>query len=339
MRLEPIDLSTVEPVLLDASGVSGQDETIAELLRAEITARGHCTRASAVRRVLRTVGPARVAIDAAAIYEVCSQLERAGDFQEAQGGILFPTPLRAIDPGTTEWLVAASMPLTWLRAKLPGDWRCDGTVRRCRIDSEQEGGLRAAVAVNGGVVISPEIWAGFDRIPAANAGWILGLDARLQDRPEAAASLERDGALAWSGLIPADDQVRWKYGDEVAQSRLWRTRNQWGYWVYAWTGGGSPSAVNFHELTSDEGVRTVFAIASTMGMPVSAEIEHRDGFSVVSVSHWLPSAEYRFLAASSSPGQNRITLGGWAVPHERVGAVVEVLRNRLGVAVREGQRS
>ena len=335
MRLTFVDESAdLSAVVADAVGVSRDDETIAELLRAEVTSRGHCTRSVAVRRAVRALMPA-AEVAPESVADLCSQLERAGDFQESAGGVLFATPLRAIELGDGEWRVAASMPVTWLRARLPGDWKCEGIIRRCRLGDETEAALRPAVAANGGVVISPETWAGFDRTPAANANWVSGLDARLQNHSEPAASLERNGPLAWNGLIACENQMGWRHGGGAASARLWRTRSQWGYWAHAWTGGGPPSAVPFHQLRGDEGSRTVFAVASEAGMPIIMEVAHREGASVISFAHWLPSAEYRFLAVSALERQRDGARDSWSVPRNRIGAVIDALRERLGVLVRE----
>src|ERR1017187_3055154 len=103
MRLTFVDESAdLRAIVVGAVGVSSDDETIAELLRAEVTARGHCTRSVAVRRAVHCLTAAAEVVPEA-VSDVCSQLERAGDFQEAAGGVLFATPLRAIELGDGEW--------------------------------------------------------------------------------------------------------------------------------------------------------------------------------------------------------------------------------------------
>ena len=60
MRLTFVDESAdLRAIVVEAVGVSSDDETIAELLRAEVTARGHCTRSVAVRRAVRALIPRR----------------------------------------------------------------------------------------------------------------------------------------------------------------------------------------------------------------------------------------------------------------------------------------
>jgi hypothetical protein len=313
-------------------GVSADVAIIAELLRAEVTARGHCTRSMAMRRALRTMAPAGAPAPEA-VEEVCSLLERAGDFQEAPGGVLFATPLRAIDIGDGEWRVVGSTPLTWLRAKLTCDWKSEGIARTCRIEPAADRVWRSDVVAVGGVVISPETWAGFGRTPKADAAWLAALDARLNVNPEAAGSLERDGPLAWSGLIAAEGQLRWLFADRGPQARLWRARNQWGYWKHAWTTGGSPTSQPFHQLRNDESARTLFAVALSAGTPVTVKASHRGDVSIVDTGHWLPSAEYRFLSVQAVADREKHNR--WTISRTRVQAVLDALRDRLGVIVQE----
>jgi hypothetical protein len=82
-------------------------------------------------------------------------------------------------------------------------------------------------------------------------------------------------------------------------------------------------------------VRTVFALARVLGDPLVASISRKDQETVLSVSQWLPVAEYRFLAVSAS--QSVVDRNGsrWSLPIDRVVKVIEVLGDRLGLVFRE----
>jgi len=174
-----------------------------------------------------------------------------------------------------------------------------------------------------------------DRVPRADQSWLDSLDRRLKAEPEAASSLERDEPLAWCGCVATASGIRWKAGEPGKTARLWRARNRWGHWHYAWTQQGTPTTAPFVSLRPDEGARSAFAVSNALGIPAEASIEKHDQEAVLTVSHWLPIAEYRFLAVSSSPAAAERNSTRWSMPLDRVTPVLEVLRERLGLVVRE----
>ena len=333
MRLTPLPGNRAADTLVaslgsDPTTLSGT----ADLLRAEVSARGSCLRSATIARVVRFVEPA-VALQRDTVAEVCEGLERAGDFQAGDGGWLFATPVRAIPVGSSTLRVVSSSPTSALKALLAGTWAGDGISRSCQVSGVDENGLRQLLAAFGGVVLTPEEWAGFSRTPPADKGWLGGLDRRLQSIPEPAGSLDRDHPLSWAGLVASGDGARWTSGEAASSATLWRARNRWGYWLYAWTGKGSPASVSFVSIRGDEGARTAFALASVLGTPFTADVERRAQDVVIGLPTWVPSAEYRYLAISgkSLPSErNR-----WSFPVERAISVTDTLRERLGVVIRE----
>ncbi len=223
-------------VLRAAVGASVSDASgLAELVRGEVSARRECTRASTIRRVRRFVEVAG-ALDEEALGTVCDQLERSGDIASAPGGRLFATPLRAIEIGDGALKIVCSLPTRLLSRRLEGAWSIKGVARSVRLDKPEH--ASAVVGALKGVLLTPAQWACLDRAPLADDAWLAGLDRRLKARAQLAASLERDELLSWRGFIATPDGTVWSEKAEHGSTRLWRGRNRWGYWHYAWTGKG-----------------------------------------------------------------------------------------------------
>ena len=184
-----------------------RETAIAELIRAEVSARGFCQRATTVRRICRFAAPV-VNLDVAMVNDLCTQLEREGDILMADAGLLVAPPLRAIDLGQGRFRLATSLTTQRLQTLLPGSWGLVGIGRTCQ--AENAAHFRARVAEMGGKVLTPAAWACLDRVPAADQAWLDGLDRRLRATPEPAGSLEHDEPLAWSGCRMTAEGVRWQ---------------------------------------------------------------------------------------------------------------------------------
>jgi hypothetical protein len=70
-------------------------------------------------------------------------------------------------------------------------------------------------------------------------------------------------------------------------------------------------------------------------VPAEATVEKNEYEAVLFVPHWLPVAEYRFLTVSASLAMVDRKGSRWTIPAARVPAVLEVLRERLGLVTRE----
>jgi hypothetical protein len=79
----------------------------------------------------------------------------------------------------------------------------------------------------------------------------------------------------------------------------------------------------------------VFALARVLGVPVTATVTRHGETVTVSLSHWLPVAEYRLLAVSAAESALERDGGRWCVPGERAARVIDVLAERLGLVFRE----
>jgi len=308
-------------------------EITAELVRSEVSSRGACSRVHTIRRVCSFAAPA-LALDPARVADVCDELARAGDIVLADRGVLHATPLRAIACGSGTYRIVCSLATTRLGEFLPpGEWARSGVTRTLRLQDDKP--LQAAVSAARGVVLTPAAWACLDRLPPADGRWIESLDRRLDAAPEPAGSLDHDQPLAWAGFVALDGNLRWQKESTALQARLWRARDRWGYWRYVWTRLGSPRTAAFVALRGDEGARTVHAVARALAVPATADVA-RDGVqAVVTLAHWLPVAEYRYLSVLAIAATPARGCSRWVLPTERLTACLDVLRERLGIVVRE----
>ena len=70
-------------------------EALSDLVRAEVHARKHASRAATLSRVARLLAQA-APLDEERLDEICDALEREGDLLLAPGGILYATPTRVV---------------------------------------------------------------------------------------------------------------------------------------------------------------------------------------------------------------------------------------------------
>lgn len=308
------------------AGLSPLD-TAAELVRHEVSARRQCPGHLVARRVCRLAAPV-TALDPEMVQNVCDELEREGDLVLAEGGLLYATPVRIVVLGGGAYRFVCTLPSVRLVASVAGDWSRQRLRRVCKPGRPVE-----EIATNlRGVVLTPEAWAGLDRVPPADGEWLRGLASRLSWAPEPAGSLESDEPLQWSAFVVVDGEPRWRTS---ASDGLWRARRRGTRWVYAWAPGGSPVSHPFVSLYPDEGARTVYALAGVAGAPVRAGVSRAQGSVSITIPVWLPQAEYRYLSTCGEPVDPAGRGSRWAVPAERANVVLGTLVNRLGLRVEE----
>jgi hypothetical protein len=312
-------------------GDAGSPETIADLLRYEVSSRGHCPRHFATGRVRRLVAPA-LTLDPDQVDRICDDLERQGDVVSAAGAVLHPVPVRIITLGDGVCRFVCTVPSRLLMESAPGEWLRRGVRRDCRLKQP----IESAAAALGGIVLTPEVWAGLDRAPVAEATFIQWLDTRLEAAAEPAGSLEHNEPLQWTPCELLASGARWHHkAQDGGVAKLWRAHHRWRRWIYAWTSGEAPSKQPFLTLHPDDGARAVYALAVANGTFLHASVERRPEGVVVSIPSWLPLAEYRFLstcaelAAANAPGSR------WIVPLSRFESVRDTLASRLGLLLDE----
>ena len=312
-------------------------ETLMDLIRAEVTARGTCSRWGVLRR-LEQVLDGDADKTRAHLRELCEGLEYEGDLTASTGGVLHVSPVRAIRLDEGVHRIVSSLPSHRIRNNLPGELVVDGLRRVHRFAPNKQPEALHAVQALGGAVVSPQAWAGLGLAPIADRAWLDSLDQRLEWRREAPGSLERDGPLDWQSLTLTPDGPRWRRGPE-SPSRLWRARTSYGRWIWAWgPEGGSPSSEAFVSLFADDANRTLFALARTAEQCVPAPLSRDGAFACLRLREWLPRPEFRYLSciavASRIESQQQ-----WSIPVSRVDDVLETLNRQLGLDIREDDPS
>jgi hypothetical protein len=300
-----------------------------DLVRHEASARRRTPRHFLINRVCRLAVPA-IALDAEMVGDVCEDLERQGDVILAEGGIVYPAPLRIVALGGDFFRFVCAVPSARLFATVKGEWTRRGARRDCRPLEP----IEAVAEKLGGILVTPETWAGLERVPAADGDWLRSLDARLAWAPEPAGSLEHEEPLEWSGLVLDQDEPRWRAS---GPARLWRARHRWKRWVYAWSAGEPPCSQAFVTLYADEGARTVFAEALAAEKPFRALTKKSGAEVTIDISGWLPLAEYRYLSTCADQVEATSRGSTWTTPAVRADAVVNTLKARLGLRMEQGQ--
>lgn len=310
-----------------------QDEPLADLIRAEVTARRSCPRWSALRRLGRKLAGESEQTHTR-LQALCAGLEYEGDITASSGGVLHVSPVRAIRLDDVSQRIVCSLPCARLRTLLPGDLVVEGLRRIHRYEPHAVAEAESAVHSLGGVVLSPEAWAGLNLTPVAGPAWLDGLDQRLLWEPESGGSIERDGPLDWQALILTDNGPRWRRKPDDS-ARLWRARSSFGRWYWVWTAlGHTPPSADFVSLVADEANRTLFALARESKRPVLGSVVRDQTLAHLRLQEWLPRAEYRYLASLSAAvrAENHQQ---WSIPLSRADAVLDTLRRRLGLDLHE----
>ena len=308
------------------------DEALLELVRAEVTARRSCQRWTVLRRVAQSVAGAAWEPMKERLADLCVALENEGDLTAAAGGVLHVSPVRAIRLQEGLHRVVCSLPTVRLAERLPGELEVSGVRRNHRFETSDAATAEDAVRALGGLVVSPRAWAGLELAPIADRAWLNSLAQRLAWQHEPAGSLERDGALDWSALTLTDEGPRWHRKSEDPTG-LWRARNPFGRWWWAWCATSHlPSTGEFVKLSNDDASRTVFAVARVAERPISCALVRNERVAHMQLREWLPRAEYRYLAMLAT----RAVIDDqfqWSIPVSRLDGVLETLRSRLGLNI------
>ena len=328
MELTLLDESQARGALSQVLGgeLSAHD-VASNLIRHEVSARHGCARHFLISRVCRLAAPAMELVPEV-VGDVFEDLERQGDVVLAEGGLVYPAPVRIVALGGGLFRFVCSLPSTGLFAAVEGQWTHTGVRRDCRPLRPIEEVAQSL----GGVVLTPGAWAGLDRVPAADSSWLRSLDARLAWAPEPAGSLEHEEPLEWSGFMLDQDEPRWRTS---GNARLWRARHRWKRWVFAWSAGESPHSQPFVTLYPDEGARTAYGLARAADKPFRCLTKKSGGEATIVVTGWLPQAEYRYLSTCADQLDATGRGSSWSTPEARAEAVVTTLVERLGLRVEQ----
>jgi hypothetical protein len=298
-------------------------EALCDLVRAEVHARKHAPRAATLSRVARLLAPA-VILEEERLDDACDALEREGDVLLNPGGILYATPTRvvAIEKNAR---VFSSLPTSALKKAIGREVAAKGASRTITsID-----GLNEAVAKVGGVMVTPEVWAGLDRSPNADAAFLDKLEQRLEWQALRAGSLEKDGALEWLAWQSTQEGCRWRRSSE---GKLWWARTRFGGHYRAWTASASPAVNPFVTLSPEDADRARFALSRDVPAASPLCVERLDKCVVLKLPGRLPRPEYRWLslyavAVEQSSGMS------WEISADSEDKITKRLVERLGLIV------
>jgi hypothetical protein len=265
-----------------------------------------------------------VSIDEQRLDEVCDALERESDLVLAPGGVLYATPTRVVTLKRVA-RVFSSVPTRPLEAALGREIVAKGPTRTIAALE----GLTDAVASVGGADVSPEVWAGMDRTPPADAALLAKLEQRLEWQAAGAGSLERDGALEWRTWQPTPEGMRWR---RSAEGRLWWARTRFGGHHRAWTAGGSPATGPFVDLSADDADRARFALSREIPGASVLRIVRTGSRVALELPGWLPRSEYRWLSLHAEPTPDTKGLG-WGIAADDEAMITKPLVERLGLVV------
>ncbi|MHB1327918.1 MAG: sigma factor-like helix-turn-helix DNA-binding protein [Gemmatimonadales bacterium] len=189
-------------------------------------------------------------------------------------------------------------------------------------------GLDEAVTRVEGIVVTPDVWAGLDRTPHADAGFIARLDDRLQWGASGIGFKERGVTLDWRTWEAAGATARW---ERSAEGRLWRASTRFGGYQFVWTAGGHPANSEYLELTLGEADRARFALANKAGKPLVGRYRNDDRLVRLGLSFPLPRPEYRYLSLYASRAEDRDGERAWNADPSAADTIRAILTERLGV--------
>lgn len=306
--------------------IDGRDG-IAEIMRAELTARRACSGKALRDRIASILSP-MTATSVDLLDSVLTELLRRGDATDGPGGMVAAAPLRFVDLSGGRFRIFggtptnALTPLNELLGVTPG-------IERIGCVKTSDDAWRGDLAKLGGIVIAPERWAGLDRILPAGAEWLQRLDRLLVQSGSAAGSGGSDLIDEWR-VYRADSAFeqrrRWREQAAEPGGHLWRSRHQRGWRIYAWTAGGPPSEVPSIRLGGDGALRTMFSVDRVERIPATLRARQEEKSSVLfALDLFLPRAEYRYVVTMA----DRVPRGDEDVSYRCSSTSWELVRGTL----------
>lgn len=326
MALQLIETERVREIA--KSNSLNETERLYELIRAELWARGVTTRRLLCERVVSLTWP-QTTLNKEMVQNAIEEMARSGDVTVGSMGGVAAAPLRIVHNGAGRFRLFGTLP-----TRLMNNLLLTGNAREL-LDNTGEI-AQELFSQYGGVLLTAEQWAGFDRVLAANEEWLDQLAGRIEIESSPPGRFDEEVNHSWMGFrlstSTGTKKNLWKKpaanNDEV---HLWRGWSIYGWPIYLWTAGGSPSECPSLRLTSDEGNRTIFALARRAGYKMTLKAETMMAEIILRIELFLPSAEYRFLLAV---GMVQGAVEGakiFRIPLEVWPQVEKLLRERLGV--------
>lgn len=306
----------------------------AEMLRSELAARNVSTRRSLCGRVvgmLEAVGP----INLEDIKGQLSVMEKIGDITSGPGGRVAAAPLRVVKIGLDRHQLFGTVDYNHVSSVFAQSALTPGQNRFLAVKGDDLEFFDQKIDILGGIALSPERWAGLDKIIAAGPEWLQSLDKRLLHQPTAAGILDRDTTGEWRAYRPEKtDQMqnrRWAKDHNDGQGQLWRIWHERGWPIHTWTSGVSPEDASFIRLTGEEASRTMFALDRKFEIPLPYFLSEKDGKTIFKIGGFLPGPEYRFLATRGEYVGKSGEYFRFQFLHDIWAETAAVLSERLGI--------
>ncbi len=306
------------------------DSAIADALRAELWARRTAIRRSLCRKVVELMAPVRN-VEQESVRRVLDQLERDGDVTGGDGGLIAPAPIRAIELGDDRYLLVGGPETARLKEIFGSDIGVQMGLRRATGCGDR---FLEALSDVGGLVLTPDRWAGLDRTPPADEKWLAILDDELEHLGADADALPSECTDDWRCYVPRAASLhhrRWEKPSADGAAQVWRCRHDRGYWLYLWTRGVAPSESSHLRLPGDAALRAMFALDRSAGHPIELEISEDEDHIVLNARGMLPRAEYRYLMTFGERSEEDGFR--YRVPSESWAQVSSMLTSRLGVVI------
>lgn len=274
------------------------EDFVAELLRSELAARGVCGRRSLCDRVVKLL-ESTAPVNRDFVKDILLSLEKAGDVSIGPNGQIGATPLRAVKLADNKFQLYGTVThhqlvTLFAQSKLSG-----GITHVLGLKGRDRQNFHEVLNELGGLELSPERWAGMDKIGAADQAWLDGLDDRLAMQSRPAGSFDQEARDDWqnyrSDKAKLMQKARWQKKDISGKGNLWRIWHARGWPIYCWTDGESPEQAEQIRLSADEANRTMFALDKVSGAGISCKISERKNKIHMQIGGFVPRAEYRYL--------------------------------------------
>lgn len=300
MELSLIPEQDKEKFIGQSLGISSTspEDMVAELLRSELTARGVSGRRNLCDRILQLMQPP-VVVTRDLVKEVLFSLEKAGDISAGPNGQIAATPLRAVKLAENRYQIFGSMPHGQLVNFFSKSKLSAGLTRILNLKGDDRKKIKETLEALAGLELTPERWAGMDKVGAADKSWLNGLNNRLISQPVSSGSFDQQTRDEWQVYQPDKakllQKARWHKNKKSSKGNLWRIWHERGWPIYCWTVGDSPETSEQIRLSADEANRTMFALDKLKDAIISCKITKKRNKTDVQIGGFLPKEEYRYL--------------------------------------------
>jgi hypothetical protein len=321
----------VEKALHVSQDLSGAD-LVAEILRNELAAQKVCSRRTLCNKVVALAEPIqKTSVDH--VKEVLTELESNGDVTKGMAGLIATSPLRAVKVGPKRYSLHGCVPARTLKKTFIGMELFWG-INRLLVVEDDNADISEKVQSAGGILLSPERWAGLMRTPFADRKWIDSLESLLENQKIPAGALDEGINDGWQCYSPEQygkaQNLRWEKSDK-GSGNFWRGWHERGWYVFAWTNGESPSIAPCLKLNSDQAIRSMFALDRDVNNPVPISVNKENKRISFRIAGFLPISEYRYLTTLGEYEGKYSNYFCFNLPSDIWEEVSQKLEERLGI--------